>query len=72
MSNLWGRVIPSQTFPDPVWIIRATVSGSADKENIVQAGSNQEIRILQGSEAEEFVICLYFVKMTYIDLNWKF
>ena len=38
----------------------------------MQAGSSQEIRILQGSEAEEFVICLHFVKMTYIDLNWKF
>ena len=42
------------------------------KEYTVQAGSNQEIRILQGSEAEEFVICLHLIKMTYIDLNWKF
>ena len=48
------------------------VNGSADKEDTVQAGSNQERHILQGSEAEELVICLHFIKMTYIDLNWKF
>ena len=48
------------------------VNGSADKKYTAQAGSSQEIWILQGSEAEEFVICLHFIKMTYIDLNWKF